>query len=137
LLAAFAQKLIHVGRPEEGLKMVEKAIRLHPYYQAWIHRLLVSAYYYAGRYDKAITGAKEYLDRDPKRVSPRIILVASLVAAGREEEAREEAEKFVELHPKWSISRKARNKRSHFVRFKDPEHWERLANRLHQAGVTE
>ncbi len=94
-------------------------------------------YYYAGRYDKAITASEKYLERDPKRSSPRIILVASLVAAGREEEARVEAEKFVELHPKFSISRKARQKRSHFVRFKDPEHWERLANRLHQAGVPE
>jgi len=134
--SAYAHKLLAVGRYEEAVEEIEKAIRLDPYFRpTTIRRRLGRVYYAAGRYDEAIAACKKYLEHDPKRLPPLTFLVASLVAVGREEEARVEADKILEYYPKFSA--KARSTRGPYRSVKNPELKERLFNHLRQAGLPE
>ena len=74
-------------------------------------------------------------EHDPKRLPPLTFLVASLVAVGREEEARVEADKILEYYPKFSA--KARATRGPYRSVKNPELKERFFNHLRQAGLPE
>ena len=48
MLGVLADQLMHVGTPDEAVKTIEKAMRLHPYYQANILRLSGMVYYSLG-----------------------------------------------------------------------------------------
>ncbi len=134
--SAYAHKLLAVGRYEEAVEEIEKAIRLDPYFRpTTIRRRLGRVYYAAGRYAKAIAACKKYLEHDPKRLPPLTFLVASLVAVGREEEARAEADKILKYYPKFSAE--ARLTRGPYRSVKDPELKERFVNHLRQAGLPE
>jgi len=136
MLALHAHQLMLLGRGDESVTVVERAIRLHPTNRLSLLRLASRVYYFATRYDKAIEVAQKYLEHDPKRTSPRVILIASLVAKGREDEARAQAAKLVEQRPGYSITR-THSRRGFFHSFADPQHWELLVTRLKQAGLRE
>ncbi len=136
LLGGYAHQLMLLGRAEKSVTMMEKSLSLHPTNHVSLLRLAARVYYFAGRYDKAIAACEQHLALDPKRVSPRVLLIASLVAEEREDEARAQAEILIEQRPNYSIM-KTQSRTGFYHSFKDPEHWERLVSRLKQAGLPE
>ncbi len=136
LLGGYAHQLMLLGKAEKSVRLVEKALSLHPTNHLSLLRLAARVYYFAGRYDKAIAACEQHLALEPRRVSPRVLLIASLVAEEREDEARAHAEILLGQRSDYSIM-KTPSRTGFFHSFKDPEHWERLVSRLKQAGLPE
>jgi TolB-like protein/Tfp pilus assembly protein PilF len=74
-----ADVLNYAGRPEEALRLMEQAMRLHPHYPAVYLGRLGIAYRLIGRYAEAISAAKEASSRSPNLMSAYVTLAYSYV----------------------------------------------------------
>ena len=97
--------LNEAGRFEEAIPLLEKAFRLNPYPPSFYYYRLGLAYFYMGRYDETVEICKKGLERNPRDVFARIILIAGLIGQGREAEARTEAKIVLKILPQFSIKR--------------------------------
>jgi TolB-like protein/Flp pilus assembly protein TadD len=95
--------LFRLGRYEEAIQSLDKAIRLDPkgpgHYFLW----LGEAYCFAGQYEEAIAELKKAIGRVPNSAMFRVALAAIYSMAGREEEARAEVAEVLRLDPKFSL----------------------------------
>src|SRR6266511_2798633 len=85
--ATLAHILSLAGRPEEAIGMVQKALRLNPYYPAEYLTELGRAYYVAGRHAEAMAALKRALIRNPDFLPTHAYLAAIYSELGREDEA--------------------------------------------------
>jgi adenylate cyclase len=118
------------GRPEEGIGLMEKAMRLNPRYPAGYLASLGVAYREAGRYEEAITLAKKALARSPNVVGTHASLAVCYVELGRLEEARAEVAEILRLNPDWSLEVLRQN-----VPLKDTAVLERRIAALRKVGM--
>jgi adenylate cyclase len=93
-----------VGRPEEGIRVGKRAIRLNPFSPGSYFHTVAMAYRNMGRYDEAISYGKKAVERSPKNQLSRTILIISYILAGREEEARAQAEELLKIHPEFCVT---------------------------------
>jgi len=93
------------GKPEDGLKLIRKAFRLNPIPPDLYINYLASTYDALGRHEDAIEGYKQVLKRSPNMLFAHIGLTHAYIASGRDEEARQQAEKLLELDPAFSVGR--------------------------------
>ena len=121
-----------LGKPEEGLNMVKKAIRIRPFPPPHFTATLVQGYYLTEQYEKALAAATATLKQYPRSFELNIWLVLTYVALGHEKEARQEAKKLLENHPQFSA--KAWAKR-YFSCHKDPKIKARIIEQLTEAGL--
>jgi len=116
------------GRPAEAITVIDKAMRLNPMpppvYYAW----LGNSYTLMGEHDKAIAILEKGLGMQPDNTVCLMNLAAAYGLAGRQEDARKTAAKFLSLNPKFSLEAWAKT-------YKDPALQERLINALRQAGL--
>ena len=89
-----------LGRAEEGIEVVKKAMRLSPFHAEWYERGLANAYFAARRFEEAIS---TYQSVKHLPFNNRLNVVASYAHAGRLEEARTEAADLLKLKPDFSI----------------------------------
>jgi adenylate cyclase len=128
-----------VGRFDDAIELVKKAMRLHPYYPAYYLQWLGGAYRMTGRYEDALTVYKQLLDRSRKGEFP--IVVAHLFLAevyaelGREEAARSHAAEVLKIRPRFSLE--AVRRMGSTYKYKDPAHLERRLKALRKAGIPE
>jgi TolB-like protein/Flp pilus assembly protein TadD len=101
--AMLGTALFRVGRYEEAIQSLEKAIRLDPKGPSWSFIYLGEAYCFAGRYQEAIAVLKRAIGRAPDSWIIRAALTAIYSMAGREEEAGAQAAEILRLHPKFSL----------------------------------
>jgi adenylate cyclase len=94
-----------VGRVEEALAMLEKAMRLNPIPPNWYLHEFGSCYRLMGRYDEAIAVLKRVLKRSPDYLSSRLNLIVTYMMTGEEEAARKEAVEVLKQQPDFSIER--------------------------------
>ena len=126
-----------VGRFDDAIGLVKKAMRLHPYYPAYYLIWLGSAYRMTGRYEEALTVYKQLLDRSLKGEYPAIVshlfscrgFTRSLV---QDEKAQTHAAEVLRLNPKFSLKK---IRRVPTYGYKDPAHLERRLNALRKAGL--
>ena len=104
-IGIFAIVLRTVGRVEEALAMLEKAIRLNPMPPEWLLHEFGSCYRLLGRYDEAIVTLRRILDRNPGRLNSRLNLIATYVMSGKEEAAHAEAVEVLRQSPDFSVER--------------------------------
>jgi len=104
-IAILAVALKTVGRVEEALAMLEKAIRLNPMPPDWLLHEFGTCYRLMGRYDEAIAALRRVLDRNPDYLSSRLNLIATYVMSGKEEAARAEAVEVLRRSPDFSVER--------------------------------
>jgi adenylate cyclase len=127
---ALSRVLFTVGRGEEAVVLMKKAIRLDPipawYYFYW----LGMGHFVIEQYDNAIAAYKEALNRSSDNWLARVPLTASYIFVDREDEARAEAGEILRLNPKFSLDYLEKR-----LSFKDQAFTERYVNALRQAGL--
>jgi adenylate cyclase len=95
--------LINSGRVEEGIKLIEKAMRLNPIPPTYYLQDLSVGYYLLGRYEDAIEMNETALKRAPNNVFAHMHLAAAYSALGREQDARRHAEEVLRINPEVSL----------------------------------
>jgi TolB-like protein/class 3 adenylate cyclase len=96
LLADSGWPLVVIGRSEEAITHIERAMDLKPNFPEWYLWTLGIAYREAGQYEQAITTFKKMTDPDPK---VWLHLASAYVRLGRIEEARSEVTAYRERYP--------------------------------------
>jgi adenylate cyclase len=124
--------LRYAGRFEEAVQVIEKAIRLNPFPPVTYFRSACMVYIGAGKYDEAIAAAKKAVTLSPDDYLTHISLAAAYSLAGREEEARSEAEEVLRIHPKFSLDYQAK-----ILPFKNKRDLEHFVDALRKAGLPE
>jgi adenylate cyclase len=125
-----------VGRFDETIELVKKAMRLHPYYPAYYLRWLGEAYCMTGRYEDALIVYKQLLDRSRKGefsiLGAHIYIAEVYIELGREKEARTHTAEALKLDPKLSLKQP---RKIGLHGYKDPALLERRLNALRKAGI--
>jgi adenylate cyclase len=94
-----------VGRVEEALALLNRAVRINPMPPDFYLHEFGSCYRLMGRYDEAIAMLKRVLDRNPDYLSSRFNLIATYVMSGKDEAARAEAVEVLSQSPDFSVER--------------------------------
>jgi TolB-like protein len=132
VLLGLGSVLYKAGKPEQGTSTLRKALRLNPSKMIALLWSIADAQLVAGRYEEAIQTSSEAASRQPNSMYPHIFLAAAYSAVGRFEEARTEAEKLLEINPKFTVSAWMKSRL-----LKDPADTERYASLLLKAGLPE
>jgi TolB-like protein/DNA-binding SARP family transcriptional activator/Fe-S-cluster formation regulator IscX/YfhJ len=103
LVSEWGYFLSFMGRVEEGIEAMQKAMRLNPHYPEWYLWNTGAGFYNAGRYEEAIADLKKMQQHHQ---DSRILLAASYAQLGRDEEARAVAAEILEENPDFSLQRK-------------------------------
>jgi adenylate cyclase len=123
--------LIYAGRPpEEGIGLMEKALRLNPRQPFSYFQNLGWAYRAVGRYEEAIAPLKKALTLNPNIPTSHLNLAVCYAELGRQEEARAELAEALRLNPNYSVEGSRQ-----MLPFKDPAALERWLNGLRKAGL--
>jgi tetratricopeptide (TPR) repeat protein len=118
LLVDFAEALVYVGRHQEAVELVEKAMLLNPHTPDWYRWNLGWALYFARDYGRSVTALRRIPDPIP---DVRLLIAAALARQDKTVEAAAEMKRFRESRPDWTIETERRS-----VRFRDKadeEHW--------------
>jgi TolB-like protein/DNA-binding SARP family transcriptional activator/cytochrome c-type biogenesis protein CcmH/NrfG len=128
--ALLAWALTYAGRPAEAAALLEKAMRLSPYYPAWYLVTLGRAYRLAGRYDDAIAALERAEARAPTNFHMHVVFAVILSELGRLEEARAKVAHILRMDPNYTIAEFAKA-----VPYKDPAEFDRIRHALRRAGL--
>ena len=121
----------YLGDAATALTRAERAVRLSPLGADafWLEHYLSQAYYLGNRHEEAIAWARVSAARAAGNTSNLRCLIASLVAAGDIDEARNMVQRLLQLVPAYCVATfRARTPLRGDVR-------DLFAHRLHQAGV--
>ena len=122
----------YLGRPEEGLELVKRAMRQSPYYPGWYLFALGNAHRLLGQYDEAIAAFERWPDRNPESPYAYSPLAFTYMEVGREEDARAAVAEVLKRDPKFTIKRYKKA-----LLYKDPAETERILDALRKAGLPE
>lgn len=126
LMADMADALAHCGRSEEAVDLLQKAMRLNPFYPDQYLWHLGGAYFNLRRYEEAI----ETLSCMHNPTEGRRLLAACYSHLGRIGEARQQAAKVLESHPNFSLEHWASIQPDKY-----PEDVEHFIDGLKKAGL--
>jgi adenylate cyclase len=94
----------YAGKHEEAVDAIEKAMRLNPFPPNTYFRQACGTYYFVGRYEDAIAAGKKAVTLSPNDYIAHVLLSAAYSLAGRQQEARIEAEEALRLNPKITLA---------------------------------
>jgi adenylate cyclase len=97
-----------VGRPEESISLLKKAIRLNPISHHTEFDVLGRAYFLTGRYEEAISEYKKAVKLDPDYRDAHVGLASTYAVLGRKKEALKEAAEILRIEPNFSIKKYSR-----------------------------
>jgi adenylate cyclase len=104
-----AQTLSYSGRSDEAIELMERAMRLNPYYPEWYLGILAQSYRAAGRYERAVTTYNELLERRRKTggttIQSHLGLTLTYMKIGKEDEARHHVAELLRTDPDFSLER--------------------------------
>jgi TolB-like protein/Tfp pilus assembly protein PilF len=127
--AWLAVPLYTIGKGEEGVAAVKKAIRLNPIPEDYYFYLLGNSHLVIEQYNEAIAAYKKFLDIKPSTVA-LVPLTVCYIFLGREEEAHASALEILRLEPDFSVDRIAKR-----LAFKDKVFTDRYVSALRKAGL--
>ena len=125
-----------VGRFDDVIRLVKRAMRLHPSYPAYYLTWLGGAYRLKGLYEDARSVYNPLLDRGRKGeypvLAPHVYLADLYAEIGKEDKARAHAAEIFKIEPGFTLKR-VRN----LVTFgySDPALLERRLKALRKAGI--
>jgi len=93
------------GRPEEGIPLLKKAIRLNPVPHVIQLDVLGRAYFLTGRYEEAVAEYKKVVKIDPDYRDAHVGLASIYAILGRGEEARTEVSEILRIESSFSIKK--------------------------------
>jgi adenylate cyclase len=128
--AMFAMTLNLVGREEEAIVLIKRAMRLSPAYPPWYLYVLGQAYRLSGRYTEAIAVFKAYRDLNPNAPFPYLHLALTYSLMDQGEEARAAINEALRLQPTYSLKQAAKA-----YPYKSLEVLERELGALRKAGL--
>ncbi|MCA9690256.1 MAG: protein kinase [Myxococcales bacterium] len=132
VLANYGEILIMLGRDDEALAVISRALRSSPSASPFYLQMLAAAYRGLGRYHEAIAVLRQAITRFPDQVILRFALITNLGAAGYVAEAREQTRLLREVDPLFDIAALARR-----IPFAHKEQNEELLSFLFMGGVIE
>jgi TolB-like protein/class 3 adenylate cyclase len=100
IIAEYADALVYVDQPQKSVDLLEKAMRLNPYYPDWYLWYLADAYTTMKRHTDVIATVQRMQNPD----EGRRMLASSYAHLGMMEEARAQAREVLRLHPEFSIA---------------------------------
>jgi tetratricopeptide (TPR) repeat protein len=116
--------------------MIQRALRLEPYYPSIYLSRLAMCYYYLDRYEESVAKAKEFLSLAEKRGDDELLYFGHLLIAmnyvrlGYEKEARREGAEALKLFPEYCFEW---DSKASFYKYS--EHLERQHEDLRKAGI--
>jgi adenylate cyclase len=122
--------LRYLGRSEEAVERLEKAIRLNPIPPAWYLYNLGDAYRLAGRYEEAVVSFKKAIDLNPDHLLAWIYLSATYGQMGREQEARAAANNVLQASRKFLVEPYVKR-----LPYRNQDDVNNLIAALHKAGL--
>jgi adenylate cyclase len=131
-MAQLAFVLTQAGRPAEAAVLLNKAMRLNPYYPAWWLTSLGRVHRLTGHYDEAIAVFKRVKGRTPGDLAAPTELLAAYSEAGRQADAEGEAAYILKIRPGATVRELAKT-----LMYKDPKERERILAALRKAGLPE
>jgi adenylate cyclase len=93
---------------QEAISVLKKAIRLNPYPPSMYFHNLAWAYHSVGKYDEAINSAKKAIQINPKDIVAHRALVSCYSLLDRDDDARAEVIKVLQIDPNFSVDRFAK-----------------------------
>jgi adenylate cyclase len=130
VLLNYARSLTVAGRPEEGIPLFQKAIRLNPFGPPTLYREFGHALRYAGRFEEAVSAYKKTIQLAPDNIYPHIFLAVTYIQMGRGKEARAEAAEALRIDPKFSVDSLAK-----VLSYKDQSVNDKTVDALRKAGL--
>ena len=124
------------GMFNKAISMIQRALRLEPYYRSFYLSGLAMCYYYLDRYEESVAKAKEYLSLAENRGEDELlyfghcILAMNYVRLGQVKKARKEGAEVLKLFPGYSLEW---DSKASF--YKCTEHLERQHEDLRKAGI--
>jgi len=103
--AHLAMGLLFIDKPEEGILISKKAIRLNPIAPSWYLHNLAAIYRNIRNYKEALVWAEKAVKQEPENNLSRLVLCSIYSLTGRMEDARYEANEALKLNPKFSLKR--------------------------------
>ena len=95
---------VYLGHPLEALPFIERAIRLDPAFSQQYTHFLGSAYFGAGRYEKAARTFRERIRLSPRTDVSRVFLAFALGHLGEMQEAHGVWRELVEINPSYCLA---------------------------------
>jgi len=126
IVAEYADALVYIGEPARSVELLQKAMRLNPYYPDWYLWYLADAYLTLERYADVVTTVRQMRNPD----EGRRMLAASYAHLDMNEEARTEAQAVLRSHPNFTIG-----SWRHRPPYRDPDVLERFVEGLRKAGL--
>jgi adenylate cyclase len=134
----FGECLIYSGNFEEAVKMCEMAMRLHPHAPLYYLGHTLTAYYWVGRYEEALTLAERLIEVGREAgftlgvVWGHTCSVIVKIRLGRLGEARQDADEILKIWPWYNLD---------YIRsiyfYKDSANMEHWIDGLRMAGIPE
>jgi adenylate cyclase len=121
--------LNYIGKRDEAIKTIEKALRLDPFPPPVVFLFLGVAYRDAERYDEAIETCGKIIPMEPDMIFARTCLASAYSLSGQDEKARAEAAEVLRINPKFNLKGVAR------MPYKNPIDLERMLSSLRNAGL--
>jgi DNA-binding SARP family transcriptional activator len=93
VLIAAAEGLAHLGKPEVGIRLGERALAIHPAPPDYFHSYLAATYAAAGAHERALEHSFSSALTVPEYIALRAVLLAE---TGRRDQARAAAAEFLQ-----------------------------------------
>ena len=120
------------GRPEEGLELIRKSMRLHPHHPYNYSLHLGQVYFVMKQYDEAIKALEQAVSSHPSSERLHVWLAAAYAYAGMIDEAGWEIDQVQMINPAFSLDNIRRS-----YPFKDDVDREHFIEGLRIAGLDE
>lgn len=117
-------------QPEEGIGLIEKAMRLNPRYPAVYLVWLANGYYPTGRREEAIAALKRAVSLNPNLLGAHLSLASIYSELGQAAAAQAEVAEVLRINPKFSLEVHKQR-----APIKDPTMLERHLAALRKAGL--
>lgn len=122
-----------IGRAQEAIDLIYKAMELNPHYTFDYPWNLGMAHYTLKRYDDAVRFLKQALERNESMLNTNLFLIASYVQLGRLDDAQWEAARLMATYPQLTLSHLADS--AHV--YKDKKAVHEFIGVLRKAGLPE
>jgi adenylate cyclase len=130
--------LAGAGRAQEGIALIERAIRLNPFYPWYYLSGLSTSYFLLQQYDNGVQIAEQLLDRGKKEGHKDMIrnghmyCAINLVELGQIEQAQAHMKEYLKVKPGIIVNNLEAWYRD---RIQNPADLERMLSAMHKAGM--